>query len=137
MTSRTPGCRLARRFTVGAIGSLVVLAAAGCGGGHGHPTPAPLAQLSRPGKVTITSATSSTAGMAACDKVLPASVLAQAIGAPIGSYSLGPDHTQVQDRTLQCEYDQSANYGESQLYVEISPSPAANVTPNANEIVGT
>ena len=56
---------------------------------------------------------------------------------PKGSYSLGPDHTQVQERTLQCEYDQSANYGESQLYVEISPSPAANVTPNANEIVGT
>ena len=137
MTNGNPGCRLCLRFTVGAIGLLAVLAAAGCGGGHGHPSSGAASPVQSTGKVTITSATSPTAGMAACDKVLPASVLAQAIGAPKGSYSLGPDHTQVQDRTLQCEYDQSANYGESQLYVEISPSPAANVTPNANEIVGT
>jgi hypothetical protein len=75
--------------------------------------------------------------MVACTKVLPASVLAQAIDTPDGSYSLGPDHTQVQNGILQCEYDQSANYGESQLYVEISPSQVVNATANGNDIVGT
>ena len=74
--------------------------------------------------------------MGACAKVLPASVLAQAIGAPKSSYSLSPNHTQVENDILQCEYDQNPSYGEAQLYVEISPSPAANVTPNGNEIVG-
>jgi hypothetical protein len=74
--------------------------------------------------------------MGACAKVLPASVLAQAMGAPKSSYSLGPDHTQVENDILQCEYDQNPSYGEAQLYVEISPSQAANASPNGNEIVG-
>jgi hypothetical protein len=74
--------------------------------------------------------------MGACVKVLPASVLTQAIGAPKSSYSLSPNHTQVQNDILQCEYDQNPGYGEAQLYVEISPSQAANASPNGNEIVG-
>ena len=137
MTGRPPGCRLYLRFTVGAISLLAVLAAAGCGGGHGHPSSGAASPVQSTGKVTISAATSSAAAMAACDKLVPVSVLAQAIGAPKGSYSLGLDHTQVQNRTLQCEYDQSANYGEARLYVEIRPIQVANATPNANEIVGT
>jgi len=125
---RTPGCRLARRLTLGA---LAALATAGCRGG-GHSSSGAL----RAGKVTITSATSLVAAMGACANVLPASVLAQAISAPKGSYSLSPNHTQVENDILQCEYDQNPSYGEAQLYVEISPSQAANASPNGNEIVG-
>ena len=128
MSIRTPGCRLARWVTLGA---LAALATAGCGGG-GHSSSGAL----QAGKVTITSATSPGAAMGACAKVLPASVLAQAIGAPKGSYSLSLNHTQVENDILQCEYDQNPSYGEAQLYVEISPSQTANASPNGNEMVG-
>jgi hypothetical protein len=74
--------------------------------------------------------------MVACANVLPASVLAQAIGAPQGSYSLSPNHTQVHNDTLQCEYDQNTNYGQAQLYVEVSPSQVADANPNGNHRVG-
>ena len=128
MSIRTPGCRLARRLTLGA---LAALATAGCRGG-GHSSSGAL----QAGKVTITSATSPGAAMGACAKVLPASVLAQAIGAPKGSYSRGSNHTQVENDILQCEYDQNPSYGEAQLYVEISPSQFADASPNGNDIVG-
>jgi hypothetical protein len=75
--------------------------------------------------------------MGAYAKVLPASVLAQAIGAPKRSYSLSPNHTQVENEILQCEYDQNPNYGEAQLYVEISPSQAANASPDATKSSGS
>ena len=128
MSIRTPGCRLARRLTLGA---LAALATAGCRGG-GHSSSGAL----QAGKVTITSSTSPGAATGACAKVLPASVLAQAIGAPKGSYSLSPNHTQVENDILQCEYDQNPSYGEAQFYGEISPSQADNASPKGNEIVG-
>ena len=135
MTTRTTGFRSARRFTVAALGTVAALATAACGGG-GHSSSGATAPVQSTGTVTITSATGPSAAMTACGKALPASVLAQAIGAPQDSYSFAPNHTQVQNNTLQCEYDQNANYGEAQLYVEISPSQFADASPNGNDIVG-
>ncbi len=59
MTNGNPGSRLCLRFTVGAIGLLAVLAAAGCGGGHGHPSSGAASPVQSTGKVTISAATSS------------------------------------------------------------------------------